>query len=139
MIFWDTSAIVPLLVQESDTVRREADLRAEAAPVVWWGTRLECVSALARLERESAISPDSLGEAFARLEALAALWHVIRPADLVPVRAERLLRIHPLRAADALQLAAALVAVSEDPRGSTFLTSDLRLASAAEREGFHVA
>lgn len=139
MTFWDTSAIVPLLVRESETARRETDLRADGPPVVWWGTRLECVSALALLEREDSISPASLTEAHARLEALAALWRVVRPADLVLVRAERLLRIHPLRAADALQLAAALVAVSEDPRGSTFLTSDARLATAASREGFRVA
>jgi len=48
----------------------------------------------------------------------------------------RLLRIHPLRAADAFQLAAALVACEERPAGFSFLTGDERLGEAAENEGF---
>lgn len=51
--------------------------------------------------------------------------------------AKRLLRVHPLRTADALQLAAALVYRAE---GSPldFVCLDERLCSAAEREGFIV-
>lgn len=50
----------------------------------------------------------------------------------------RLLRIHELRAADALQLAAALVLAVFDPKTLPFVTLDACLATAAEREGFAV-
>jgi hypothetical protein len=50
----------------------------------------------------------------------------------------RLLRNHPLRAADALQLAAALIASEETPQTLEFICLDDRLALAARREGFTV-
>ena len=55
---------------------------------------------------------------------------------MVRNRAIRLLRVHPLRAADAFQLAAALVAFRAQPQDAIFLTGDERLRLAAEREGF---
>jgi hypothetical protein len=59
---------------------------------------------------------------------------------LEPLRrlAQRLVRVHPLRAADAFQLAAALVAAEPDPSGVEFVCLDPRLANAASREGFRV-
>ncbi|MFY9343542.1 MAG: hypothetical protein WAT39_13685 [Planctomycetota bacterium] len=53
-------------------------------------------------------------------------------------RARRLLANHPLRAADACQLAAALIACRERPDALGFVTLDSRLAEAARREGFTV-
>jgi hypothetical protein len=53
-------------------------------------------------------------------------------------RARRLLAAHPLRAADALQLAAALVACDERSDMLAFVTLDDRLAKAARRGGFVV-
>jgi len=52
--------------------------------------------------------------------------------------ARRLLRVHDLRAADALQLAAALAAAEGRPMTLTLLCLDDRLGAAAEREGFPV-
>lgn len=138
MNYWDTSAIVPLLVREADTVKREAELRTVPGVVTWWGTRVECVSALCRRERENALSPHAAQAAMARLEALDRQWLVVTPSQVVLLRAERLLRLHPLRAADALQLAAALLASGEEPQGCTFHTSDSTLSLAARTEGFTV-
>jgi uncharacterized protein len=53
----------------------------------------------------------------------------------VKARAKRLLGVHSLRAADALQLAAALTPVYDDPLGHSFVCLDARL-SEARREGF---
>jgi hypothetical protein len=50
-----------------------------------------------------------------RLDALDRQWLVVSPSQVILSRAERLLRIHPLRAADAMQLAAALLATREEP------------------------
>ena len=62
----------------------------------------------------------------------------IRPLDRIRRRAIRLLRIHPLRAADALQLAAALTAAAEEPADLEVVSSDARLSAAARQEGFVV-
>lgn len=50
----------------------------------------------------------------------------------------RLLRVHRLRAADAVQIAAAIVAADFQPGSLEFVTLDVRQADAAEREGFRV-
>lgn len=53
-------------------------------------------------------------------------------------QAIRLLGLHPLRAADALQLAAALVWADRRPRGHPFVCLDAGLREAAHAEGFSV-
>ena len=73
-----------------------------------------------------------------QLGLLAAAWLEIEPLEQVRKRAMRLLRIHRLRAADALQLAAALTAADEDPKRLDLVSSDDRLLQAARREGFTV-
>ena len=138
MKYWDTSALVPLLVQEANTRRREKALRADPQIVSWWGTRVECASALNRLEWEGALSGIGLEEALSSLAVLADSWVEIQASAIVQNRALRILRVHALRAADALQLAAALVAVDDAPSGFPFLCADTHLASAARKEGFTV-
>ena len=113
-------------------------LEADPAVVTWWATEVECSSAVARLERDGSLSSASTGEALGRLETLASSWHEIRPADQVRRLARRLLRVHPLRAADSLQLAAAVVAAEGNPPSLELVSLDGRLADAAGREGFRV-
>jgi uncharacterized protein len=138
MRFWDSSAILPLVVEE--TTSDPATRYYEAFPelVVWWGTSVECVSALARLEREGAIQTGDVTQALRQLQALQNAWNEVQPLDTVRAVAQRLLRLHPLRAADALQLGAALVAADHRPQAWEFVCLDVRLAAAAEREGFGV-
>jgi predicted nucleic acid-binding protein len=136
--FWDSSAVIQLLVVESSSaaVMREYELDPEV--VAWWATEAECVSALARLERERSLTAPSLGEALRRLDGLARAWREVQPVTTVRTTAIRLLRVHPLRTADALQLAAAIVAAEDHPATLQLVTLDDRLAQAAEREGFAV-
>jgi uncharacterized protein len=136
--FWDASAIVPLLIAEPSTRRLQALAARDADMLVWWGSELECVSALARLERDAALDPPAALLAFGRLQQLAAGWHEIDPSDVVRETAVRFLRVHPLRAADALQLAAAFVAAERRPASLELITLDVRLAGAAQKEGFVV-
>lgn len=138
MNFWDTSAIVPLLVREADTGLRETQLKNSAGVIAWWATRIECASALCRGEREGDLSPEAFEAAMVRLEALGQQWQVVSPSQVILSRAERLLRVHPIRSADALQLAAALVATREEPALCSFHVADIRLAVAARKEGFTV-
>jgi uncharacterized protein len=139
MKFWDSSALVPLLAAEPATSAVLALYNQDAEPVVWWGTPVECASAIARLERDHALAADDAGRAFARLDAIAPSWLQVEPTDEIRETARRLLRVHPLRAADALQLAAAFVAAERRPPTMTFVTLDERLRAAAGREGFVLA
>jgi predicted nucleic acid-binding protein len=106
--------------------------------LVWWGSEVECVSALARLEREGSLAAPVLKIALGRLRQLSAAWHQIDPIDAVREAALRFLRVHPLRAADALQLAAAYLPAERRPPSLEMVTLDERLGIAAGREGFAV-
>ncbi|MCX7029910.1 MAG: type II toxin-antitoxin system VapC family toxin [Spirochaetes bacterium] len=138
MRFWDSSALMPLLIREAETDRRKAQLRDDPRMTVWWACRLECSSALNRLRRDGGLDEDSLARALGALETLADSWHEVQPTSELRDRAMRLLRVHPLRAADSAQLAAALIATSENPSLLPLLTADDRLREAARKEGFAV-
>lgn len=96
------------------------------------------MSALARLEREGSLSAPAVSAALGRLAALADAWQEVQPVAMVRQTAVRLLRVHPLRTSDALQLAAAIVAAEDHPATMPLVTLDERLAQAADREGFPV-
>ena len=139
MKFWDASGIIPLLVEEAQTDFVTALLTRDSDVVVWWGARVECVSALARLEREKRLDRERADFAYAQLAALTAMWVEVDASDDVRESAVRFLRVHALRAADALQLGAAFVASERRPPSLEFVTFDSRLAEVARREGFALA
>jgi len=134
--FWDSSAIIPLFIKEeaSEIVKRL--VKGDEDIVVWWSTRVECLSALSRRRREGVLHNDAESKARAILSALSEEWSEVQPSELVRQRSERLLMIHSLRAADALQLAAALVWAQETPQGLGFVCLDQNLREAAYKEGF---
>jgi len=134
--FWDASAVAPLLVAEPRGEEMLTILRSDQGMVVWWGSRIECTSALRRREREGGLSTAAVGEALGLLTTLSAAWSEILPGEVVRVRAERALAVHPLRAADALQLAAALVWRGDSVASRELVCLDDRLRDAALREGF---
>lgn len=137
MRFWDASAIVPLILSESSG----ADVVGvdDVAPMcVWWGTIVEATSAISRRERAGALTSVQFDQCVARLTELSETWMEVSPSDVLRDSALRLLRVHALRAADSLQLAAALVASEGRARSVQFVCRDARLADAASREGFSV-
>ncbi len=138
MRFWDASAIVPLIVSEPASRALFALLDRDPVMLVWWGTPVECTSAIARREREGALTAGDAARALGRLREIAAGWQEVLPADAVRSSAHRLLRVHPLHAADALQLGAAIVASEHDPASLEIVSLDERLNEAAGREGFPV-
>jgi predicted nucleic acid-binding protein len=139
MSFWDSSAIIPLVATQEMTSRADELYRSEKSGIiVWWGTYTECVSALSRLERMSELTSAEVEKALAAVREISKSWNVILPSNQVREKANRLLRVHPLRTGDAFQLASAIVA-SEDSTSSLALTTfDERLATAARKEGFPV-
>jgi predicted nucleic acid-binding protein len=136
--FWDSSALVPLIVSEAATPAVLAELAADSEVLVWWGTPVECVSAISRREREGDLEPEQTSIALRRLAAVQAAWSEVQPSDRVRATAIRVLRTHPLRGTDSLQLAAALAAAEDHPATLPLVTFDDRLADAAEREGFPI-
>ena len=138
MRFWDSSAIVPLLVAEGTSAAVMAAYEQDPDLIVWWATEVECVSAMARLEREGSLDGRSLVDALERLDALSSAWQEVQPVARLRRNAVRLLRVHSLRAADALQLGAALAAAEDQPASLRLVTLDGQLAQAAQREGFTV-
>ena len=136
--FWDTSALVPLCCFQPQSAKARQVVRTYSRQVVWWGTVVEAVSSLNRLTRDGTLSVDENREAFARLDYLRHRWNEVQPTEEVRERAERLLRIHKLRAADALQLAAALVWCENRPRGRALIGDDGNLCEAARGEGFTI-
>jgi predicted nucleic acid-binding protein len=136
--FWDTSALVPLVVEETTSVACRRLLRDRIDLVVWALTRTEMTSAIWRRALDGDLDVSAVPRVLSRIAALAARWSEITDVDLVRDRAERLLAQNALRAADALQLAAALVLTRERPRNRDFVTADGALARAAASEGFRV-
>ena len=107
-MFWDTSALIPLVLIEPRSAALTQAVTADREVTVWWGTPLECLSATYRRHRDSPLPGPALNNALTRLGALVEDADTVAPTDDVRRRAGRLVASHPLRAADALQLAAAL-------------------------------
>jgi predicted nucleic acid-binding protein len=136
MKFWDSSAIVPLLVAEQHSSAMTELLDLDRVMVVWWGTPVECLSAFSRLERQGRLSPEEVDEGAGHLRALEDSWIEIQPTESLRSRAVRALGVHGLRAADSLQLAAALSWTPDPTEQTSFVCLDRELAGAARREGF---
>lgn len=136
-MFWDSSAVVPLLVAEARSSEMTNLLREGRTPAVWWATVIECRSAIQRLHRESPFPREVLDSALRRLEQLLEDCDTVPPTEEVRRRAGRLLAVHVLRAGDALQLGAALV-FAEEEQGVDFVCLDDRLRDAASKEGFRL-
>lgn len=135
-MFWDASAIVPLLIDEPQSEALAGQLKTDGEPAIWWTTPVECESSVQRRRREGLMAAAEIPAIHERLRSLLQHVDTVAPTDEVRRRAARLLAVHPLRTGDALQLAAALLWSEEQPHGEQFVSLDARLRDAAAREGF---
>lgn len=138
MRFWDSSAIVPILINEPNTSRTSSLLREDRECWIWWASRTECLSGLHRRARAGDLGAEEMAIARRRLALFERASATVLPSESVRARADRLLGLHPLRASDAFQLAAALVAAEENPDTLPFVSLDERLMEAARKEGFAI-
>ena len=138
MRFWDASALVPLFIKEASTPEVESWRAADPGITTWMMTRVEVVSAIARRKREWPELMALWNRAIRDVHEVTLRWTEIWDAAATRHHAERIIMKHPLRAADALQLGAALVAADGDPQSLELVTLDRRLAAAARQEGFPV-
>lgn len=138
MIFWDASALFPLIIRENSTPTLLELLEKTDTIFAWTLTPIEIFSALCRIQREKYLKTDDFQKAWARWKEFSEFISFINNVEVVKTRAERILQTHPLKAADALQLAAALIACSDDSTHHLFVTLDTKLVEAARKEGFEV-
>jgi predicted nucleic acid-binding protein len=138
MKFWDSSAIVPLIVGEPETEYCLNLLSEDQEITIWCLTRVEVISALCRRLLDGTLDDEKFQAGKGRLDDIIDRAFEVRSLDRVRSRATRLLEVHPLRSADSLQLASALIATQEDPDRMPLVSFDRRLTTAATREGFVV-
>jgi predicted nucleic acid-binding protein len=134
--FWDASALVPLVVREA-TTELYTKIAGETQIVTWWGSYLECTSAIARLARRGS-APARVAESYRMLELLAGEWREIGSSEKLRRAAARTLKTHVLRTSDALQIGAAIIASGFEPHTARFVAEDRHMRQAADREGFVV-
>src|ERR1700689_3219113 len=130
LAFWDTSALVPLCAHQGITPRA-VELYRTHGVVVWWATPVEIEGALRRLGRMKQLSPDEWATSRHLAGSLAESWRVVQPSNFLRAGATQLVDRYDLKAADALQLAAALEWCEGAPQGQMFLAADQRLREAA--------
>ena len=133
--FWDSSALIPLCIQEG-TSNKLKTLAKQFAPVVWWATTVEIHRAIARLHRSGKLHDDARQAALNRLSVLSRGWREVLPSDKLRAQAGVLLDTYSLRAADSLQLASAMIWCQLRTARQKFVSSDLRLCQAAAQAGF---
>ncbi len=138
MKFWDSSALIPLYVAQTATKSVRSLFEADPDVLVWMFSDVEIWSAICRLGREGSMTVAQIQEVASRVESFWEAVRVVSVPDTVRARAKRLLSVHPLSAADSLQLAAAPIAADDQPSGRSFVCLDQRLVDAARREGFTV-
>lgn len=138
MRFWDSSALTTLFLSEPASYRVEDLLSGDAGIAIWWATPVECLGAVARAKRGGRFADSSIRRAKALLDFVLAHALEVEPSAEIRDHARRLVVTHALRAADALQLAAALFWCGGDTRVESFVCLDDRLRGAAALEGFRV-
>lgn len=138
MRFWDSSALLPLLSEEKFSTLATGLLREDPDTTVWWGTWVECSVATSRLRRESKLTESTEEEARINLDELSSEWLEIESTHELRLLAMLVSKVHPLKAADCLQLAAALRWCEGNSNGASFVCLDNQLRRSAEDEGFDV-
>ena len=132
----DTSATVPLIVAQPASEAVGRLLNEDGTLAVWWGTWVEGAVTIGRLGREGELDVEGGEETRDGLDLLVEDWREVEPTDEVRLLAALLSRRHPLKAADALRLAAAFVWRQTDTSGDDFVCLDDQLRRAAADEGF---
>jgi uncharacterized protein len=136
MAFFDTSAIVPLCVAQPASLKARQAYRSFTRQVVAWTASIEAAGAIYRAVRLGGLSDSSARRALGRLAQLEKRWTEIVAGDRVRHEAISVLSNYDLRAADAIQLASALVWCKDKPRNRSFVCFDQKLAIAARAAGF---
>jgi predicted nucleic acid-binding protein len=134
--FWDSSALIPLILDEPSSATVRGLMRSDSHIIASHLTPVEITSSLWRRRHHGKLPVGVHLQADAAFAEITRRWSAIAAPEAVE-HAIDLLSRHPLRAADSVQLASALIA--RERFGSLpFVTLDLDPAGAARAEGFVV-
>lgn len=136
MKYWDSSALVTLFVEQPCSAKYAALYEREGQVITAWHSVAECASAFCRLRREELLTEAQLTELLTHLQTQAENWYILASGNRLEKLTLRMLRIHPLRAMDAIHLAAACLVRGDELAPMGFFTEDARLTEAAAKEGF---
>ncbi|MCC5844532.1 MAG: type II toxin-antitoxin system VapC family toxin [Verrucomicrobia bacterium] len=136
MTYWDSSALVTLFVEQAVSLKYRKIHARNPQVVTAWHAVPECASAFCRLRREGFLTETQLSEVLIRLQSQSAHWLILASGTRLEQVTLRVLRLHPLRAMDAIHLAAACLIRGETVSTMNFLSEDNRLLEAAAKEGF---
>jgi uncharacterized protein len=134
--FWDSSSLVPVCIVQRPTAAIR-NLATKYRFVVWWCTPVEIRGAFERLVRTGEMTSAEHARAQRSLDLMRLSWREMEPTEKLRAQAESLLKVFPLKAADSLQLAAALAWCGDNPQGRSFISGDKQLLAAASQLGFH--
>ncbi len=135
--YFDSSALAKRYVRAEGTTEVNRWLR-EAHPATCRLTEAELSSAFARRVRDGTMSARARAAALDRMSVDFKKIHVVELVPALVSRVHELLARHPLRAADSLQLAAALLLANRIGSPIEFVVYDERLAKAARAEHLRV-
>lgn len=137
MLYFDASALAKRYVHEPETaaVRR---LLARGVPATSRLSEIEVASAVARRSREGRLSAANRDRVLAQLREDVATMYVVELSREVADIACSLLRRHPLRGADAIQLASCVHLAGQMEASPEIVVYDVELARAARAEGVAV-
>ncbi len=138
MLYFDTSALVKLYVEESGSRAVAAAITRESVVATHEIAYLETHSAFARAAREGRLTDDALDRAREQFERDWPSYFVVHVSQTLLEHAVKLVDSFGLRAYDALHLAAADTLLKEGGQGVRFACFDRRLNRAAEVLGLGV-
>jgi len=136
IVYFDTSAVIPLIIDEPTSATCER-LWNEAARVV--SVRImyaEARAALAMAKRIGRLTSRELTPAVQLLDTLLDRLDTVEITEALVFNAGAMAQEHGLRGHDAVHLAAALAVADED---AVLVTGDHQLSAAATRLGLAVA
>lgn len=138
IVFLDASALAKRYVEEAGSPV-VLEFLSKGPCAVSRLSEVEVASALCRRHREKELGVAQRDTALAALKADCQDLYVVEITPFVTARSAELLVRHPLRAADALQLASCLELRDElRELGTRMLAFDQRLLEAAAREGLPI-
>lgn len=138
--YFETSALVKLLVVEPDSDLVHGLFRESSARAVHEIAYVEMHSALSRKARTDAVDPAVVSDIRDRIDSLWGLLDRVRVAWRLLQEAARLTADHPLPAYDSLHLASVLrLSANTGEEPFEFVCFDTTLRRAAETEGIRLS
>lgn len=103
MIYWDTSAIIPLIIDESTSIKCNEVLANYPDHVTSFLTEVECHSAINRRIREGSISTNMFPNIISALDKILGSMTIVNMSPVITEESKRFLSSYNIRAFVSIQ------------------------------------